>query len=408
MPTPRLMTNYPGGFANGLSVRGQPLLQSQPGSFYWVSNSRTIPPGAVGGSDGNPGTFTKPFSTLAGALLQCQQGAGDIIFIKPGHREAISNATATALNVSGTAVIGLGSGNRRPTLVFDTAATANIPVRACGIALQNLLLIANFADVASLFTAATVATGTTSTITAAASAAGGVPTFTAVAIGAGTFYPGMSLSGTGVLPGTIILRQLTGTTGGIGTYEVSLNQTVASTTISGITPDFAIENCEIRDTTSVLNALTVFTASGTANACDGFYFCNNRVKSLGTTAATTAIKTTVGQDRWKICGNFGVSAVLNDTAAMLAAGAGQLTALEIAYNVWERPSTSTTGGNMVSGSGNAWTGMAYDNRFTNADATSGIWIATGHGTAFGLNENYDLFGTTITDRSGVLSPVAAT
>lgn len=406
MPTPRLMTNYPGGFANGLSVRGMPLLQSQPGSFYWLSNSRTIPAGCVAGSDGNPGTFTKPFSTLAGALLQCQHGAGDVIFVKPGHREAISNATVTALNIAGVAVIGLGSGNRRPTLIFDTAATANIPVRAAGVAIQNLLLIANFADVASLFTAATVATGTTSTITAAASAPGGVPTFNAVAIGAGTFYPGMALSGTGVLPGTIILRQLSGTTGGIGTYEVSLNQTVASTTISGITPDFAIESCEIRDTTSVLNALTVFTASGTANACDGFYFCNNRVKSLGTTAATTALKTTVGQDRWVVCGNFGVSAVLNDTAALLACGAAQMTALEIGENVWERPSTSTTGGGIVSGSGNAWTGMAYGNYFYTADGSAAIWISTGHGTAFGYNQNFCPI-TTAADVSGLINPAAA-
>lgn len=405
MPNPRLMTNYPAGFANGLSIRGIPLLQSQPGSVYWLSNSRVVPPGCLGGSDNNPGTFQKPFRTLAGVLAQLQQGAGDIVFIKPGHRETIGSATVVALNVANAALIGLGNGSNRPTFVFDTAATANIPVRASGVGIQNCLFVANFADIASLFTAVT-ANATTSTITAAASAAGGVPTFTAVAIGAGTFFPGMALSGTGVLPGTIIMRQLTGTTGGVGNYEVSLDQTVASTTITGSQPDFALEGCEFRDTSSVLNALTIFTTSAAANGSDGLYFVGNRVSSLGTTAATTAIKTNVNQSRWIITDNFGVSAVLNDTAALLAAGAGQLLSFELARNRWERPSTSTTGGGIVSGTGNAWTGQAYDNYFATADATTAIWISTGHGTAFVYNQNYCMI-TSAADTSGLINPAAA-
>jgi hypothetical protein len=30
------MTNFPGGFANGLSVRGMPLVQTQTGKVFWV------------------------------------------------------------------------------------------------------------------------------------------------------------------------------------------------------------------------------------------------------------------------------------------------------------------------------------------------------------------------------------
>lgn len=397
------MTNYPQGFAGGLSVRGLPLLQSYPGSVYWVSNA-PLPPGTTGvirGSDNNPGTFQKPFRTIAGALAQCGQNAGDIVMVKPGHRETISNATTIALNVANCAIIGLGAGNSRPTFVLDTATTANLPLRAQSMTIQNLVFIANFADIASFITAIT-ANATTSTIGTINS----VPTFTAVAIGAGTFYPGMGLSGTGVLPGTVILRQLTGTTGGVGTYEVSLEQTVTSTTITGTTTDFSIDSCEFRDTTNILNALTVFTASGTANCCDGFSFTNNKVKSLGTTAATTAIKTTVGQDRWTINGNRGASAVLNDTAAVLAAGAAQLTNLFIVGNVWTRPNTSSTGGSFVSGTGNAWTGVATYNVFTQADATAGIWISTGHGTGFGYAHNFSNI-TFAADTSAITNPAAA-
>jgi hypothetical protein len=48
----------------------------------------------------------------------------------------------------------------------------------------------------------------------------------------GAFVVGGVLSGTGVTAGTYIVAQLTGTTGGVGTYQVSVSQTVVSTTIS--------------------------------------------------------------------------------------------------------------------------------------------------------------------------------
>lgn len=390
------ITNFPNGFAYGLTLRGLPLFQTNPGQVIWVNNSSIVPTGSVGGSDGNPGTFTRPMATLAGALLDCKQGAGDIIVLGAGHKENISNATSTLLNVSGVACIGLGAGTSRPTFTFDTAATANLPVRASNMGFQNCVFVANFADVASMFTA--ISASTTASVT--------LDVLTVTVLGSGTVFPGAEIAGTGVLPGTIILSQLTGTTGGVGTYRVSRSQTVASTTITTVTPNFALENCEFRDTTAVLNALTIYTASATANGSDGFSFKNNVVKSLGTTAATTAIKTTVAQDRWKIVNNFGVSAVLNDTAAILATGAANLTAFELGSNSWTRPNTSSTGGSFVSGTGTAWTGQAHDNRFNQADASAGIWISTGKGTAFGYSENYSNI-TFAADTSALINPAAA-
>ena len=390
------VTNFPNGFAYGLSLRGLPLFQTNPGQVIWVNNSACVPAGAVGGSDGNPGTFTRPMATLAAALADCKQGAGDIIILGPCHKENISNATATLLNVANVAIIGLGAGTARPTFTFDTAATANLPLRAANMGFQNCVFIANFADVASFVTA--ISASTTASVSGT--------TLTVTVLGSGTVFPGAEIAGTGVLPGTIIIRQLTGTTGGVGTYEVSRSQTVASTTITTGTPNFTFENCEFRDTSAILNALTIYTASGTANASDGFAFKNNVVKSLGTTAATTALKTTVAQDRWRIINNFGVSAVLNDTAAILAAGAAQMTALEIGSNNWTRPNTSSTGGSFVSGTGNAWTGQAHDNRFNQADTSAGIWISTGHGTAFGYAENYSNI-TFAADSSAILNPAGA-
>lgn len=392
MPGP---TNYPQGFAAGLTVRGLPLLQAQPGNVYWVGNSSIVEPGCVGGADGNHGTYQRPFGTLLYALTQTMQGAGDIVFIKPGHYEVISSATILALNCAGVAVIGLGAGDMRPTFNFTTAVAANIQLRAARMALQNCIFLANFADIASFITA--VNASTTASISGT--------TYTITVLGSGTVYPGATLNAAGVTPNTIVQRQISGTTGGVGTYLVNNSQTVASTTITTGVQDFSLETCEFRDSTSVLNALTVFTASATANMCDGFRMINCRVKSLGVTAATTAIKTTVSQDRWQINDNFGVSALLVDTAALLAVGAGNLTMFELGRNIWERPNTSSTGGSFVSGSGTAWTGTAHYNLFYQVDNTAGIWISTGKGTAFGYQQNFSPI-TGAADASALINPAA--
>lgn len=59
---------------------------------------------------------------------------------------------------------------------------------------------------------------------------------TVSAVSAGTLYPSMQITGTGVTAGTRIVAQLTGTTGGAGTYTVSVSQTVTSTAMTGDLP----------------------------------------------------------------------------------------------------------------------------------------------------------------------------
>lgn len=61
-------------------------------------------------------------------------------------------------------------------------------------------------------------------------------TMTVTAVSSGALKPSMLLSGTGITSGTYIVSQLTGTSGGVGTYQVSVSQTVASTTVSGSLP----------------------------------------------------------------------------------------------------------------------------------------------------------------------------
>jgi hypothetical protein len=61
---------------------------------------------------------------------------------------------------------------------------------------------------------------------------GGGGLLTVTAIGTGALGAGMQLAGTGVDPATVITKQLTGTAGSTGTYQVNISQTVASTTIT--------------------------------------------------------------------------------------------------------------------------------------------------------------------------------
>jgi hypothetical protein len=388
-------TNFPQGFAAGLSVRGMPLLQAQPGQIFWVNNSTILNPNQKPGSDGNRGTFLDPFSTLAFALSQCVQGRGDIVMVGAGHRESIADATTLYMNCNSVAVIGLGSGTTRPTFTFTTATTANIPIRSSGMSIQNCLFLNNFADIASTFTGIR-GSSATSTISGT--------TFTAVGAITGAFYPGMTLAGTGVTSGTFITAQLTGTATSTGaTFSVYPSQTVTSTTITGLTTDFAIDNCEFRDLSSALNALTVVTGNTTANSMDGLSFTNNRISSLATTAATTAIVLSSATDRVRLTDNYGNWAILNNTATLLAGGANNITNLDVGRNRVNRPNTSTTGGLLMSSSSTACTGHMYDNYVWSLTSTP-IIVATGTKLAF--TQNF-LNNTGSADKSGLLLPAAA-
>lgn len=152
-------SSFPNGFPQGVAINNVPLLVANPGRVWWLSNATTLQKGDRGGSDQNKGTYNSPFSTLAGALtaIAADSGAdrGDIIMVKPGHAETISSATALTVSVAGVAVIGLGSGLKRPTFTFDTANTATINVTAGGVSFTNCRFVANFLSIAAPFTLTT-------------------------------------------------------------------------------------------------------------------------------------------------------------------------------------------------------------------------------------------------------------
>lgn len=149
------ISNFPNGFSQGVIIRGVPVNVAHPGLAFYLNNSGVVGPRGLTGSDANAGTFQRPFATLAGALAQCTAGRGDIIYVMPGHAETISSATALTLATSGVAIIGLGAGNLRPTFTLNTANTATINVTASQVSIINCLFVANFLNIASLFTLTT-------------------------------------------------------------------------------------------------------------------------------------------------------------------------------------------------------------------------------------------------------------
>lgn len=149
------MDSYPGGFTNGILIRGLPVHITNPGRVFWVGNSSTLLAGEKGESNGNRGTYYEPFATIAYAVTQCASNRGDIIMVRPGHTETVSSATGLALSVAGVAIVGLGVGSARPTITLDTATTATIAVSAANVSMQNVIVSANFADIVSAFTLTT-------------------------------------------------------------------------------------------------------------------------------------------------------------------------------------------------------------------------------------------------------------
>jgi len=133
-----MSSSYPNGFANGVTIRGVPIVQSHPGEVFWVNNSSVLAKGGIAGSDGNDGTYRKPFSTIDYAINRCTASRGDIIMVMPGHAETIADATSLVPDVAGVAIIGLGTGTLRPTITMSAVASSII-VSGANTVIQNLL-----------------------------------------------------------------------------------------------------------------------------------------------------------------------------------------------------------------------------------------------------------------------------
>jgi hypothetical protein len=357
-----MLSQYPFGFASGISIRGIPIAQTHPGKAVWVCNGAFPSPGATGGSDGNDGTFNSPCATLAGALTKCDPNRGDIIFIKPGHVENISTATALNMSVSGVAVVGLGSGALRPRFTFDTAVGATVNIAADDVSFSNCQFVANFLNITSAF------------VLAAASVTGSIAgtTLTVTAVGSGTLYRGAVIAGTGITIGTTITSQVSGAVGGIGVYTVSNSQTFASGTITTSSKGFVLDNCEVTDNTASLNFLAVITTSTVNGAHDQLSITRNRIHLRATSGAVLFLSALANIDKAMVSDNYYQASTTGAGAIIPIATGKILTGFQLLRNIL----------NVVNAVGTA----------------TGIWITTNQTTSTGFidgNAGHGLPNTTL-------------
>lgn len=125
---------------------------------------------------------------------------------------------------------------------------------------------------------------------------------TVTAVGSGVLRPGTTISGTSVASGTKILSQVSGTTGGVGTYRVSIpDQNAASTTISGTygtltvgtvtAGNFAVGQ-QLAATGSVVAGTTITQLlTGTGGSGSTFAVDNNTVVSSQVISTTSNVET---------------------------------------------------------------------------------------------------------------------
>lgn len=384
------MANFPSGFANGVLLRGVPILQAQPGNVFWLDNGAPIERGNVAGSDTNRGTYNRPFSTLSGALAQCTPGCGDIILVKPGHSETISSSTALTVNCSDVAVIGLGGGNLRPKFTLDTANTSTINIAANNFSISNCQIIANFLNIAAVFTMQNPSfTGVIAGTTLTASAV------------TGTLAAGQTITGTGVTAGTCILAQVSGTTGGAGVYIVNNSQTVASVAMTVITRYFAVDNCYIADTSSILNFLLDVSTSTTDNASDGLSYTNNQCVRKATSGVVNLLTPSGNMDSVFIQGNRYTAVTTGTGAGIAPIAAGKvLTNLTLDRNWISLQQTSGVAtGILITTNQTTNSGWITNNLIQALDATTEILVTASSGFLFSNN-----FYSGAADKSGYILP----
>jgi hypothetical protein len=103
------------------------------GKEFFVDASATD---ASSTGDGSP---EFPLSTINAAYDKCVTGRGDVIYVAPRHAENIAAATSLVMDLADVSIIGLGTGDNRPTLTY-TAADGNIPISGIGSRFENFIL----------------------------------------------------------------------------------------------------------------------------------------------------------------------------------------------------------------------------------------------------------------------------
>jgi hypothetical protein len=102
------------------------------GNVYIVDSGNSL------ANNNNSGTEAdKPLATIAGAISKCTSGQGDIIYVLPGHTETVT--TAITVNKTGVSIVGIGTGELRPTITVS-GAIDGFDITAAYVTIKNIVV----------------------------------------------------------------------------------------------------------------------------------------------------------------------------------------------------------------------------------------------------------------------------
>ncbi len=255
-------------------------------------------------------------SQLPGAMLVARYTENNVpAWIKSGQIQTLTLAQLQA--ISGSLTVTMDNYPRTASINLSSATSYS----AAAALIQTAL---NAADPTEASVTGSIAAGTASFT---ASIADDIMTVTNVA--SGTLYPGAVISGTGVTASTQIADQLTGTTGGVGTYSVSINQAVASTTVTatfGTMTVTAVASGTISVGQTVtgtgVTAGTIVTALGMGSGLTGTYIVQYTQTVASETLTCTASPLAVAYD--STSGSFYFTSGISGSASVAAYATGAI------------------------------------------------------------------------------------
>lgn len=322
-----------------------------------TANVNYVVPSAVGGQwmiyNGTSGAFVLSISSAAG---------GSAVTIPPG----------ALINVS---CDGSASGMRTTQSVSSVALSTSLS----GLTVTGSPITSS-GTIALGGTLGTTSGGTGLTsfvvpISASVTASISGTTMTVSVVGSGTLAPNQLVTGTGVLTNTRIVSQITGPTGGTGTYTVDQSQTVSSTTITatGSTPGGAIY---------ATDAITL--TSGTLPVVSGgtglvSYTSGGAIYATGTTTLTSGTLPVAS-------GGTGVTTSTGTGNVVLSSGPtitlGNATGLPLATGVTGTLPIANGGTGLTTTPSNGQIDIGDGTGFTRATLTAGngITITNGAGS----------------------------
>jgi hypothetical protein len=134
--TPLFARQQPGGL---FTIEDVP---DHPASIFFVDSTHAQATDAAGGGR----SPDKPLATLDYAVGLCTASKGDVIYVMPGHAEAISAAAGLDLDKEGITIIGLGNGDNKPTFTLQTSASADVDIDADNITIKGLRFVSAVAS----------------------------------------------------------------------------------------------------------------------------------------------------------------------------------------------------------------------------------------------------------------------